>query len=71
MNNVIDFKLAKENKLKSQRKQGSAAAKKHTMCKNNHHKWCVQTAQRFDVKEGRLVTVYQCRHCGQSKTRLH
>jgi len=37
---------------------------------SNHHKWKVQTNQKFDVKSGKLVTVYRCERCGVIKNRL-
>ena len=47
------------------------AAEKHkgnTLCRNGHHKWVVDQAQVFDVKQGRLVTRYRCSRC--SKIRI-
>lgn len=38
-----------------------------TLCKNGFHKWKVVTDQKFDVKQGKLVTVYQCQRCGEKK----
>lgn len=43
-------------------------AKAHTMCKNGFHKWKVVTDQKFDVKQGRLVTLSRCSRCGKEKT---
>lgn len=48
-------------------------AKKHkgkTLCKNGFHKWEVEQKQKFDVKQGKLVTVYRCLRCGETKTKL-
>ncbi len=44
-------------------------AKAHTMCKRNFHKWQVVTEQKFDVKQGKLVTLFRCGHCGKEKTK--
>jgi hypothetical protein len=41
-----------------------------TLCKSGFHKWRVQTARKFDVKQGRLVTVERCERCGQTRMRL-
>ena len=38
-----------------------------TLCRNGHHKWRVDKARRFDVKQGRLVTLYRCERCGREK----
>ena len=44
-------------------------AKAHTMCKNGFHKWKVITEQKFDVKQGKLVTLYRCSRCGKEKVK--
>ena len=47
------------------------AAEKHkgnTLCRRGFHKWVVDTERQFDVKQGRLVTVYKCKRCGKIKT---
>lgn len=40
------------------------------LCKSGFHKWRVATERRFDVKQGRLVTVRRCERCGTEKTSL-
>lgn len=42
-----------------------------TLCRHNHHKWQVDKASKFDVKEGKLVTVYRCARCGKQKVKAH
>jgi hypothetical protein len=47
------------------------ASEKHqgkTLCRSGFHKWQVDKAQVFDVKQGRLVTVYRCARCGATKS---
>lgn len=41
-----------------------------TLCRSGHHKWQVETGQRFDVKQGRLVTTECCARCGARRTKL-
>lgn len=41
-----------------------------SLCANGHHRWAVQTEQKFDVKQGRLVTVERCERCGKSRHTL-
>jgi len=41
--------------------------KGNTLCKRGFHKWKVIKEQQFDVKQGRLVTVYECQRCGEKK----
>jgi len=43
--------------------------KGNTLCRNGHHKWVVDKAKQFDVKQGRLVTVYRCSRCDKLKVK--
>lgn len=46
-------------------------AEKHrgkTLCKSGFHKWEVVKNPPFDVKKGRLVTLYRCTRCGATRT---
>lgn len=48
------------------------AAEKHkgkTLCRSGFHKWEVVQEKQFDVKRGKLVTLYQCERCGERKVR--
>ncbi|QIB64461.1 hypothetical protein [Kineobactrum salinum] len=40
-----------------------------TLCRHGHHKWEVDKARQFDVKQGRLVTLYRCARCGKQRVR--
>lgn len=49
-----------------------SAAQKHkgkSLCREGFHKWKVVTESKFDVKQGKLVTLYQCQRCGRQKTK--
>ena len=59
MNNVIKLRTV----LK-------ARAKGKTLCHHGFHKWKSVTAKRFDVKQGKLVTVERCIRCNEERTRL-
>lgn len=61
MSNVLPFK----RKSLKEKHQGK------TLCKHGHHKWQVVTENKFDVKQGKLVTLYRCSRCGKEKTSLH
>ena len=52
-------------------KKPKASSKGKTLCANNHHKWTVDTARKFDVKKDRLVTAYICARCGKTKIAVH
>lgn len=43
--------------------------KGNTLCRSGHHKWEIRTDRKFDVKQGRLVTVFECVRCGKQKIR--
>lgn len=40
-----------------------------TLCRHGHHKWQVDKEKQFDVKQGRLVTVYRCSRCGKTRVK--
>jgi hypothetical protein len=42
-----------------------------TLCKSGFHKWVIQTEKQFDVKQGKLVTVYRCSRCDEQKVESH
>lgn len=60
MGDVVPFK-----KLKV-----SARFKGLSLCKSGFHKWVIVQDQHFDVKQGKLVTLSQCRRCGKTKVDL-
>ena len=71
MSDIIDFQAAKRKQLKTAKQKTHQAARKKTLCQNGHHKWQVDKKQQFDVKQGKLVTVYRCAHCQKTKKELH
>lgn len=51
-----------------------SAAEKHkgkTLCRSGFHKWAVVQEKQFDVKQGKLVTLYRCQRCGEQKVTAH
>ena len=38
-----------------------------TLCDSGFHKWTIMQDKQFDVKQGKLVTVYRCKRCGEIK----
>ncbi|MGX2039003.1 hypothetical protein ACWJKU_02550 [Methylocaldum sp. MU1018] len=60
MNNVVKFRRPKP----SEKHAGK------TLCRSGFHKWKVAQEKPFDVKQGRLVTVYRCERCGAAKSEL-
>jgi len=41
------------------------------MCQHGFHRWLICKEKRFDVKQGKLVTVYRCERCGKEKVKTH
>jgi len=60
MSNVLPFK---KPSLKEKHKG-------KTLCKNGFHKWEVVSNSKFDVKQGKLVTLLRCKRCHIEKTEL-
>ena len=57
--------------VRFRRPTAAEKAKGNTLCRRGFHKWAVQKERQFDVKQGRLVTVYECTRCGVVKTLAH
>lgn len=57
MTNIVSIASARAAKKKS--------GKANTLCRNGHHKWQIDKAKQFDVKQGKLVTIYRCQRCGK------
>jgi hypothetical protein len=45
--------------------------KGNTLCRNGHHKWVVDKEKQFDVKQGKLVTLYRCTRCEKTRVKAH
>jgi hypothetical protein len=58
MGEVVQFKRPKPG----ERHKGK------TLCANGFHKWEIVSEQRFDVKQGKLVTLYKCARCGATRS---
>lgn len=41
-----------------------------TLCKSGFHRWKTVTENKFDVKQGKLVTLMRCERCGKEQTKL-
>ena len=61
MSNVVPFRKPKPMEK----------ARGKTMCREGFHKWIIWQDKQFDVKQGKLVTVYVCKRCGERKTVAH
>jgi hypothetical protein len=54
--------------VRFKRPRAADKARGKTLCRRGFHKWLVDKESQFDVKQGRLVTVYRCSRCGAQKT---
>lgn len=61
MADILPFK--KKDKPQVRNLKGS------TLCKQGHHRWKIVTSQKFDVKQGKLVTASECERCGKRKVK--
>lgn len=61
MADILPFDRARARKRRARGK---------TLCKSGFHKWHADGTTRFDVKEGRLVTVERCLRCEATRHRL-
>jgi hypothetical protein len=57
MGDILAFKIPRP----SERHRGK------TLCKRGFHQWEIVNEKRFDVRQGKLVTVSQCKRCGKQK----
>lgn len=44
------------------------APKRSSLCENGHHRWAVWQRKPFDVKQGKLITIYRCERCGAERS---
>jgi len=58
MGDVIDFRKWKPGER----------ARNKTLCREGFHKWVVWQRKQFDVKLGKLITVYKCPRCGATRS---
>lgn len=56
------------NVIKFRKPTAAEKSKGKTLCREGFHKWAIRQDKQFDVRQGRLVTVYACVRCGATKT---
>lgn len=60
MGDVVSFKKPRPSEKYANR----------ALCRSGFHKWKPDMAKPFDVKSGKLVTVYRCERCGITRNEL-
>ncbi len=63
MGNVVNLANVRREKRQSK-------ADGLTLCRSGFHKWQVVPGQRFDVKQGKLVTTERCSRCNEERNGL-
>ena len=41
-----------------------------TLCRSGFHRWKTVSERKFDVKQGKLVTLRRCERCGKEQTKF-
>ena len=41
-----------------------------TLCRSGFHRWKTVSERKFDVKQGKLVTLLRCERCGKEQTKF-
>jgi hypothetical protein len=63
MTNIVNLHTARKERLQA-RSNGV------TFCQSGFHKWKSVAEQRFDVRQGKLITAECCTRCNKERTRL-
>ncbi len=45
-------------------------ARQRTLCSRGFHKWEIERQRHFDVRRGKLITVYRCTRCDAVRNKL-
>lgn len=56
--------------IKFKKPSATSRGEGQTLCRSGFHKWKVISERKFDVKQGKLVTLERCERCGHRRTRL-
>ena len=62
MSNIVSLKKARQTRQ-------AQCSKEKTLCKHGFHRWTIEQEKQFDVKQGRLVTLYRCTRCGAQRVK--
>jgi hypothetical protein len=55
--------------IRFRKPKAAEKARGKTLCREGFHRWVITKDKQFDVRQGRLVTVYRCSRCGAVQTR--
>jgi hypothetical protein len=54
-------------KFRTRQQLANDRAQGRTLCRSGFHRWVLCPETRFDVHQGRLVTVERCERCGAER----
>jgi len=54
-------------KFRTRQQLANERARGRTLCRSGFHRWVVSGETRFDVQQGRLVTLERCERCGEER----
>jgi hypothetical protein len=55
--------------IRFRKPKAAEKARGKTLCREGFHRWVITKDKQFDVRQGRLVTVYRCSRCGAVQTK--
>jgi hypothetical protein len=55
--------------IRFRKPKAAEKARGKTLCREGFHRWVISKDKQFDVRQGRLVTVYRCSRCGAVRTK--
>lgn len=55
------------NYRKRKRKETGSGS---TLCRSGFHKWVDDERKKFDVKQGRLVSIQRCQRCSATRVKV-
>jgi hypothetical protein len=55
--------------IRFRKPKAAEKARGKTLCREGFHRWVITKDKQFDVRQGRLVTVYRCSRCGAQQTK--
>jgi hypothetical protein len=71
MADILPFKKPASPGTGKKAGKNTGKSKPQGLCQHGFHKWEICKDKQFDVKQGKLVTVYRCARCGAQKVKTH
>ena len=65
----LDMMIVMGEVIQFKKQKLSEKHKGKTLCRSGFHKWEIVNEKQFDVKQGKLITVFQCKRCLKFKNK--